>query len=337
MGMAGVFTALADDVSAIWYNPAGPKHYSSIARDMSLEVGALPRVSLLPNEPATAEQRDYRASSSLKFAAAYWNGLPWGEQMRRTGFGLAYLEPYSNTIFVDSPWNAADPAPFGDVELTYRQVSGQMARTVTPSLSLGATLDFVWTDAQCLAFSPCVDHGPAGVGTSAGALFEIVHSERRIVNVGVVWRSKASLDYESIPASGLGSVLESYVPDRPMSVSFGMSAQVPASWAALKANVVVEHTAWDAAAENRLSLTDYTALGISGEAILARDEGVSVALRTGARTAVPREGDAPEVTSLAVGLGYGFSRRHMFDVALESRHSAGQQVMLWSVSYSLQY
>lgn len=337
MGMAGVFTALADDVSAIWYNPAGPKHYEGIARDMTLEVGALPQVSLAPNEPVTGEQRDLGARARIKFAAAYWNDLPWSEQTRRTGFGLAYLAPYSNKIFVDSLWNSADPAPFGDVELTYRQVSGQMARTVTPSLSLGATLDFVWTEAECLAFSPCVDHGPAGVGTSVGALFEIVHSERRIVNVGVVWRSKASLDYESIPASGLGSVLESYVPDRPMNVSLGVSAQAPAAWAALKANVVVEHTAWGAAAEDRLSLTDYTALGISGEAILARDEGVSVALRTGARTAMSRTGDGPDVTSLAIGMGYGFSRRHMLDVALESRHSTGQPVMLWSVSYSLQY
>lgn len=336
MGMAGVFTAQADDASAIWYNPAGPKHYPGIARDMSVEVGTLPLVSLVPNA-LRGEQQDLAGITRVKFIAAYWNGLPQTELTRRTGFGIAYVEPYANELFVDEARTAVDATPFGNVELTYHQVSGQLARTVTPTLSLGVTGDFLWTDAQCLQFSPCVENGPAGFGVSAGALFEVAHSERRTVNVGLMFRSRASLNYKSLPESGLGTVLEAYVPDRPASVSLGVNVQAPATWAALKVNVDVEHIAWGSAAEYRLYLTDYTAVGISGEAIIARDEGVSVALRSGLRAAIPRTDAGPDVTGISIGAGYGFSRRHMLDVALEARKSGGQQVMLWSLSYSLQY
>lgn len=334
VGMAGVFSAQADDSSALWYNPAGPRHREAINIDVSLDWGQIPVGAL----SRTSESVGYAETTTTKFAGFYHAGLPLIRESASWGVGIAYFRPYETQVYVDAPRSLVDSAPFGRINVALHQASAGISRIISPELTVGGTVDFLWNETDCLEFSPCVDNGPSGWGSQIGVLYDLLQHKGSMLTLGAMWRSKASLTYDSTPRSGLGTVLESYLPGRPTATSMALSIQSPTRWALVKANMELEKKSWSGASASNESRANYVTVGASGEGIFVIGDGQTLALRMGRRNAQTNDGASGNVNIAAAGLGYGFSQRHIVDLACERRNNERQgKATLCSVSYSLQY
>lgn len=339
MGMAGVFTAQADDSSAIWYNPAGPKHYAAIKQDVSIEWGELAARRIENNERADVAELG-RSDATLKFVGVYRNSWRDDTGADDTGLGIAYFAPYELTTYVAAPRNPVDATPFGRITARYRQVSAAVNKNVSQHASLGATLDGVWTDIDCLDFSPCVQHGPYGFGASVGMLYDLAQVQDFTVTLGMMWRSRSALGYDTQTTSGIGTVLANYLPDRPEARTLAISVKKPTRVALLNANLNYEQKRWASASNTTLALANVGVWGAGVEALVALTGGDNVSLRLGAKHGTPANSAGNSFNIWATGLGYGFARRHAIDAAVQRRTSDGENKLattVWSLSYSLQY
>lgn len=339
MGMAGVFTAQADDSSAIWYNPAGPKHYAAIKQDFSVEWGELAARGVANNDSADVAELVH-TNATLKFAGLYRNAWHGDANVDDIGFGLAYFSPYELTTFVAAPRNPVDATPFGRMTARYRQVSAAINKNVSQHASLGATLDGVWTAIDCLDFNPCVHHGPYGFGASVGMLYDIAQTQNFSVTLGLTWRSRSALGYDTQTTSGIGTVLANYLPDRPEARAIAISVKRPTRVALLNANISYEQKRWAAASDTALDLANVGVWGAGAEALVALTGGDNVSLRLGAKHGTPENGSDSSFNIWASGIGYGFAHRHAVDGAVERRANGGENksaTTVWSLSYSLQY
>jgi hypothetical protein len=155
--------------------------------------------------------------------------------------------------------------------------------------------------------------------------------------IGALWRSTANLRYTSRPSSGIGSVLERYVPDRPQSRIVAAHYQRYLSRATFHANVEIDQTLWSSASSGK-SAQDYVGAGIGFELLFPSVIDGVLAFRGGIRRADPQgAGDSPEITLLTIGIGYGFNAHHFVDMAVERRDLASiGDGYLVALSYSLQ-
>jgi len=341
--MAGVFSPQADDSSAIWYNPAGLKRAESISSEISIDYAQQTTRSVVKPTATSAEMSEYgEEKNGLRFTAGYINRLPFLTKSNdRWGTGVAYFTLSRLNIYVDEPQSGINPNPFGLVEAVNRQVSWLLGVTLTSHLSLGGTIDFVWSDIDCLEFSPCVDNDPTGSGGSLGLLYDIYKGENVNVKISGMWRSRADLGYDSTPSSGIGTVLEQYIPDRPETYNLGVNLQLPASWAFININFIAEQVLWSKAAGQAQPLPDYSNWGIGSEFLFAHTESNSFAVRAGYRQGMSNDiNKLPDFQILAAGIGYFFYKHHSIDLGYEYRDADfanNNTSSTLSISYSLQY
>lgn len=332
MGMAGVFAAQADDSSAIWYNPAGVISDAAAKSDISIEFANIPSVN---------KAGEYSHSGTeLKFLGGYTEALfeMFGDATP-VRMGAGYFLPYRTTIYVDALSPAAsNPPPYGDVDVTHRQVSASIAASPGSGLSWGATVDAMWSEIQCRTYAACVKKdGPRGYGASFGAKYSVVKFSSGEVSIAAAWHSRIALRYASRPPSGggIGSVIEGYIPGRPASFTLGVNLRTSTSFAAININGQVERVGWSSTTKDT-SIADYQKIGLSTEALFPLSNDNNFAVRMGASRA-SASGTAPEVRIVAAGIGYGFELHHSLDVAWERRSlSAGIRENFASLSYSLQ-
>lgn len=333
MGMAGVFSAQADDSSAIWYNPAGLKRLSTIKSDFTLE---------LAQTPTPTSNMSYGTRSGLKYLGAYLDHLPWWQNNNdeALGIGVAYFSPLRQAINVDAPSNPIDNQPYGLLDVQYRQMSVLFSGAVNDDLSVGGTVDAMWTDVDCRNYARCVKHGPWGAGVTAGLIYSLAQTPWGALNLGAVWRSPVSLDYTSSAHSGLGRELPSYLPGRPQSRNLGLHLQTPAPWALINTNFILEQTLWAATVSRGARLTDYKKMGAGAEFLLPMRGNSILALRLGISRALPQDnGISSAVNITALGMGYSFAKNHFVDLAWETRgNGEGEKdsKRFWSLSYSFQ-
>jgi long-subunit fatty acid transport protein len=341
--MAGVFSAQADDSSAMWYNPAGLKRKESIASEISFDYAQQVSREVIKATATTEETSEYgEEENDIRFAAGYIDRIPFLTNSNdRWGTGIAYFTLNQLNIDIDAPQSPITTDTFGLVETVNRQVSWLLGVSLTSDLSLGGTVDFVWADVECLEFSPCVDNPPNGWGGSVGILYDLVNSESFRAKIGGTWRSKADLAYGSTPSSGIGTVLEAYLPDRPESYNLGFNLQFPASWAFINVNFMAEKVLWSKAAGKEQPLADYTNWGMGTEFIIALPASSSLAVRAGYRQGNSNEiNTLPDFQIIAAGIGYFFYKHHSIDLGYEYRDADftnNNTSSTLSISYSLQY
>lgn len=303
MGMAGVFTAQADDSSAIWYNPGGLARANMIKRDYTVEWSGI---------PAAHAQQGFSDTQALKFAGAYAGELGGKPAL---GMGVAYVVPYQLSFDIAEKISPLSVRTYGEIAATYRQLSGLLATSLGPDLAIGATLDWVWVGVRC-ALPPCVDYGPAGLGISLGATYELARRKDWSTTLAAAWHSQAALGYRTEATSGIGTRLGDYLPDRPQSLHFGVGLQIPARTAVWNTNVAVERRWWAKAAGALAPADNFTRMGVAQEALIPLSVGRSLAVRLGLAQA---DGGADRITIQAAGLGFSFAGHHAIDLAVERR------------------
>lgn len=338
MGMAGVFSPLANDSTAIWYNPAGSKHGSGLRQEWSVEFGAYPTQAAPFQNETPARGRFGEKESTVRFLGGYRAGIKLNDE-QATGIGVAYMRLYDAGTYIDAPRSLIDTTPVGRIESRYHQLSVALNRSIMRRLTLGASIDALWTNISCLDFSPCVDHGPSGFGGSAGILYDVVKKTDHTLTASATWRSRADLSYNTVPKSGVGTVLESYLPDRPRTLSLGAGIQKALRWAHVTGTLVYEARDWSSATSTAVPLLDHAGWGMGAELMMVPAPGRTLAVRMGIRN-MQADGIDEDVRIKAAGVGYGFTSRHAIDAAVERRDSSGllsKENTSWSMSYSMQF
>ena len=343
--MAGVFLAQADDSSAIWYNPAGLNRQGGVNSDYTIELAALNRGKVLASK--VTGDRENNAShagkkNALRYAAAYGKNFPWGlNRSNSMDTGIAYVSLFRMQLDVDAPQSPINPNPFGLIDVHYQQLSWLLGYRLNPEVSIAATLDALWGSINCLQFEPCVSNSPVGPGYSLGFMLGLRHSPAYSLRLGARLRSRARPEYGSTPDSGIGTVLEDYLPARPASYAMGVNLQMPGEWGVVNMNVEAELIRWSAAASKRLPLPDYTNTGISAEWLFALKGESSWALRTGYRqSSSDDERLLPDFRLFGLGGGYLFAANQAVDLSWEQReldNKSSETVRAISLSYSLQF
>lgn len=329
MGMAGMFVAQADDSSAIWYNPAGPKSEGAAKSDVSVEFANAPRVD---------DDGGYaRGGAKLKFLGGYTEkNLAILGDGNPVVIGAGYFLPYRVMTNVDRPRSALDSTPYGNIDVVHHQISALIAAAPSRSFMWGATLDAMGSEISCRDYPLCVKkNGPIGYGASLGAKYSVAKFASGQVSIAAAWRSRIALNYESRPATGLGSVIEDYLPGRPESIVLGVHLRTSTSIAAININGQAERAAWSETTKDA-SIEDTRAFGIGAEALFPVSDDDTFVIRAGVRSA-SAVGGSSVVRVIAAGVGYGFAQRHSVDIAVERRSlRAGVSEVFASLSYSIQ-
>lgn len=328
MGMAGMFVAQADDSSAIWYNPAGPKAVGAAKSDLTAEFA---------NYPTQARDGGYKQSDlSLKFFGGYSDELIKLFSGNSTlVVGGAYFSPYRASIHIDHRRNALDPLPYGDVDVIHHQASVLLAASPYTGLSLGATLDAMWSGIKCRDYDLCVTRDPRGKGASLGAKYTAPKFSFGQISVAAAWHSSILVHYSSLPESGIGRVIGDYIPGRPRSFTLGANAQLPNRYSMVNVNLDVAQVKWTSVPTSGVLNSDYNRVGVGAEAMFPFGSEGSFAVRVGAVRAAST-GNFADVRSLAMGAGYAFAAHHAVDLAVERRATWAGNTSVFSVSYSYQ-
>lgn len=337
-GMAGVFTAQADDATAIWYNPSGLSRPGLDSSEASIDWGDL---------VGRDEQGDISADdSSIKFAGVHIARLPdLSPLIQRPALGIALLRPYNVDVDITEPRSALDPTPFGRVAIDYAQASFQASMGLGKHAAIGATYDLLWSDVACLSFSPCADDGPSGNGFTVAVSYYLPISDLLELSGTLVARNKAAMDYDRVASSGIGRLLDDYAPDRPASINAGANIRATTSWGVANANIDVAQINWSDSVDGAIEFDpdgmDYTRIGLGTEIILPMAS-ASLALRAGYATETPENTKRfAEIDHWTLGVGLAINTRHFLDGALqwrdisENANSDTQQFL--SLSYSLQF
>lgn len=323
MGMAGVFAAQADDCSAVWYNPGSLQRADMIQRDTSIEYGSVPAIDAA---------RGYVSADALKSACGYW-----AVGGRALGVGIGYATLYRLGFDITETVQPLSLQTFGATDVTYRQASILFSAPVNARLAIGGTLDFLWTDIDC-SNDTCVDFGPMGLGATFGAVLDITRTPERRIAAGALWRTRATLRYRDTPDSGVGAVLDDYIPDRPQSFGVGLHLQHSLRHAVVNSNATLEHVSWSAASSARAPSEDFDKLGASAEVIVPAADRVSVAARAGVSRARAARGET-DVDIFSIGAGVTWGEGHGIDIALQHRAASGssdEEINHASVSYTFQ-
>ena len=323
MGMAGVFSAQSDDSSAIWYNPGAIALYKYISSDITIELGQRP---ISGENIDSLNDNIYENSDSettLNFLAAYTRNIPFIKNNKYVGIGFSYFSPYNLQINVNAAINALSEIPYGYINAKYHQFSSLISARAHNKLSIGATFDFIWIDIECLEFQPCVQTGPTAIGVKFGALYEAIRTKELTLKISALWQSEAETQYFSKPNSGIGSILNEYLPNRPNMFGIGASLQKPTPWMLITSNVIYESVNWSSSINKGKQLTDYHNIGVSFELMTNVKSGNSFGLRVGSKLMQSKESISSDVLINAIGLGYEIKRRHIIDVAIENRRVNG--------------
>jgi len=345
MGMNGVFAAQANDGTAIWYNPAGLMQKNISQGEFSFDTGQVP--FLKRQQSFSGEHKN------VKFIGGFLSGLPkqpvfLPSLQGKAGVGLAMLAPYHVTVDVTAPIDLLRNEAFGLLSALYRQVSPAIAWQLQESLSLGATLDYIWTDIECEKPTRCDEKGANGYGYSFGALWNKTLANRAIFSLSGLLRSKAKLGYREVTQYSLGELFLQYLPGRPSVRNITMGYNVLLGSTRLNINMLYEQTHWrtyPAFDRNRQSLdTDvrYRRWGSGGEVLMPFFDRYVVMLRGGVSRAKTNDfSSVSKIWSASLGLGLAIRSTHFIDYAVERRRvtqlSGAQSSWLWSLSYAIQY
>lgn len=334
--MAGIFTAQADDSSAIWYNPAGLAHQKTISNDVTVDFGN----SIEPKE-GTADNAELASSNNtINYVAAYASDIKWLQAYIGTsGVGISYYRPYTLRTTVEEPRGLIDTRPYGDVDLRYHQISYLISTLLPNSISFGVTVDQFWSTVRCVSDVNCSSGTASGLGASAGLLMDLYQVRQTKLKLGIVWKSRISLNYFADNDAGIGAFIGRYIPGRPASRSFALAVQIPTEKVLINANMLFKNVYWSKATHTSSQISDYLIYGLGAEFVFPIRKTQSWSYRFGIKHASPNIGLSPTIDTLAMGVGASFFGDHFIDLSVEKRTIRSLENSLdtlISVAYSYQ-
>lgn len=137
VGMAGAFVALADDLSALWYNPAGLVHiperaFSASASAYQVKTGRT-RDFMRFEGGGAASSADFEFRSLNVFPATLLYGLRFGDRGLRHGLAAGLVMPQSDRNFGTVVFSAGN----GILQRTFKTTSWSQDYYAGPAYGFG--------------------------------------------------------------------------------------------------------------------------------------------------------------------------------------------------------
>jgi long-chain fatty acid transport protein len=256
IGMGGAFTAVADDVSAVWYNPAGPGFFGDNQVYLGLEVPITQR-SYQPDPASPLGQAGHTGTINENTTPT---PLPMVGLSSRFGFGktkptrfalslLAHLAyggaiSYNQSDVMDP--NQMRPKGLISTQILDFEITPALSYQVTDVLSIGAALRIGITgfsvDDSEPAFRATLSNTGVGIGGSLGVLMR----PHKMVSIGAVYRTPLSANATGggpVAVAGVGSSNK----DSSLSITWpqsaGLGIAVQPHWRVI-ASVQGDWTGW---------------------------------------------------------------------------------------------
>jgi len=206
MGMGNAFTAVADDASAMWYNPAG----IAFLKGGNLMLGAIgivvPKVDFTGNSsnPLTAAGPVSTSSDRKNFVVPHFHAT-YTDQKMGVSYGLSVTSPFG----LETDWVASGLSPtptnpfstsatFSRIELV--NINPNIALKITDHISIGAGFDYTYLKDVDLNNAFLTQNGDGdGWGGNVGLLYK-----DDMFSVGVSYRTQVAIRVTGTAISSLG-------------------------------------------------------------------------------------------------------------------------------------
>lgn len=197
VGMADAFTAIADDASAVWYNPAGIAFQSAPKISLGMVDIYIPPADFTSNAsnsflpPATA------ASSNRQNAVVPHLYMTYASQKSDFSFGLGVNSPFG----LETDWTGtalANASTFSRILMV--NINPTLAYKITDHLSIGIGVNYAYVKDVDLNNSILTLHGHGdGWGGNVGLLYK---AER--FSLAATYRSQIAVKVNGTASSKLG-------------------------------------------------------------------------------------------------------------------------------------
>jgi long-chain fatty acid transport protein len=204
IGMGGAFTAVADDVTAVWYNPAGPAFFGENQVYLGGEL-VLTQRSYTPDPSSTLGMLGHTSAINENTAPTF---LPLVGVSSRFGFGKTKPTRFALSLLVHLAYGGAigfkesdlsdnapmNPKPRGliSTQILDYEISPALSYQVTDVLAIGAALRIGITgfsvDDQEPAFRATLSNTGVGIGATLGVMLR----PHKMVDIGAVYRTPLS-------------------------------------------------------------------------------------------------------------------------------------------------
>jgi long-chain fatty acid transport protein len=347
IGMGGAFTAVADDATAVWYNPAGPAFFG----DNQVYLGGELVLTNRTYQPDPASPLGLAGHTGVIGENTAPTFLPIIGVSSRFGFGKTKPTRFALSLLAHLAYGGAisfngndinDPSlmkPKGLVstQILDFEISPALSYQVTDVLAIGAALRIGITgfsvDDSEAAFRATLSNTGVGIGGTLGILMK----PHPMVSIGAVYRTPLSAN-----ATGGGPVVVTGAPttnkDSSLAIqwpqSAGLGIAVKPHWRVL-ASVQGDWTGWssvqklnpalagvpDTQTTRQMKFTDTYALHLGLQTIISKNVLVRVgyALDSNAipDATVRRENQDALKGTVAAGLGLHFWKLFL-DAAFEA-------------------
>ncbi len=332
--MGGAFTAVADDSSAIWYNPAGLTGKKGI--DVIVEY----------SQAVDIENSEFTNGENKFFVAADFRG-------KKIGLGIAYFSPYTIS------WNYPESTNqiYGTLKEDINVLSFGLAfPSFNERLKIGGTVELVtidygdsslYRDSYGYTYQESnSDSSTSGFSGSIGVLLDAIKidSSAFTMKIGGVYRFKTSVGDTKTD----DEIEDNILFGRPPSYELGLSMAkgITRFKSTITASVQYGNTDWSEANSNdyyyRVMENRYDKVSFGLEWTKMLEGGIKyLSLRAGYYSSKPDEDYYyPEVTGITGGVGLKLGKYFAIEATYENRnmemesyfYNYNQRVGLYSVA-----
>jgi len=197
VGMADAFTAVADDASAVWYNPAG----IAFQQAPKISLGAvdiyIPPVDFVSNAGNPLLPSATRARSKRQNAVVPHLYMSYASPTSDLSFGLGVNSPFG----LETDWTGtalANASTFSRILMV--NVNPTLAYKITDHLAIGIGLDYAYVKDVDLNNTILTQHGHGdGWGGNIGILYQ-----QPLFSLAATYRTQIAVQLNGTASSRLG-------------------------------------------------------------------------------------------------------------------------------------
>jgi len=197
MGMADAVTAIADDASAIWYNPAGLAFQKSPQISLGVIDIYIPSVDFTSNTSNPFLPLSTQASSKRKNAVAPHVYMSYAHPILKLAFGLGINTPFG----LETDWTGtalANATTFSRIQMV--NVNPVLAYRITNHLAIAIGLDYAYVKNIDLNNSILTQNGHGdGWGGNIGILYR-----QESFSLAATYRTQIAVRINGTASSKLG-------------------------------------------------------------------------------------------------------------------------------------
>lgn len=214
MGMASAFVGQADDVSAVWYNPAG------LTKLEGTQISA----GVIPIYPSFKHDTTFGFTESIEHKLHTPIHIYGTKKMSdRMALGIGINNPFG----LSTTWSPYPASTTGFVatlsSVKTININPNVAYKISDAFSIAAGIDYLMLDAILNSSALKLTGDGDGVGANASVLYSATDK----LNVGFTYRSKIKVDVDGIAQNTISAATAITLPDEyKMGVSFKASDAV---------------------------------------------------------------------------------------------------------------